>query len=69
MERYLAEFLDLGCSNLEYLRALSRWPRDDVDEFLEKIASKAGNDKRMTEMDIMVLRKSIYQFFKTHTVR
>ncbi|TFK35566.1 hypothetical protein BDQ12DRAFT_687976 [Crucibulum laeve] len=63
MTRYLPRFLAYGCRNKQFLCAVSRWSKDEIEEFLCALPLLEGNE--MSDMEKMILRLHFEKYFST----
>ena len=63
MAHLLEHFVGFGCKSEEYLVAVSTWPADKILFFLSQVSERAGDGRRITEMDKLVLQNHFLSYF------
>jgi hypothetical protein len=63
MAHYLQHFIDFGCTNEEYLVAVSTWPADRISNFLSQVSSNGDNQPKFSDMDILILQDQFTSYF------
>jgi hypothetical protein len=63
MVHYLQHFIDFGCTNEEYLVAVSTWPADRISYFLSQVSSHGDNQPKFSDMDILILQDHFISYF------
>jgi hypothetical protein len=56
-------FIDYGCSNEEYLVAVSTWPTDRIASFLSQVSAHESGERKLSEMDKVVLQNHFISYF------
>jgi hypothetical protein len=55
-------FIDFGCTNADFLLAISSWPSERIREALEQL-SLEHNDRKFTDMEKFILENHFKEYF------
>ena len=61
MTHLLDAFIDFGCVNAEYLRAVSSWSFEGIRGVLDGLS--LGSDRSLTEMEKFILQNHFMEYF------
>lgn len=63
MAHFLHRFIDYGCSNEQYLAAVSTWPSDKISYFLSQVSARTGDAREFSQMEMLILQNHFTSYF------